>query len=425
MPDIEFQALSRAVQDRDFDALALAGITTTFFLDPDNAAIFDWMREHWNKYGSSPSEDAFYQEYPHDSLEEAPEPLAYYIDELRDQRRAAMLQDTLDSIREPLKNQDTDIAIKLLGLGLDGIHQEVTELLDERMNDTGEERMSYYQDMTTIKGLLGWPTGFQSMDRATAGIQKGQLITLAGNPKVKKSMLLMCMCIAAHNAGANVMYVTFEMTIQEQRVRHDALRSGISLSHLQRPAQLEDWEWKKLSRTMHSLEDMQSMWFVHDPWSTTTVSAIRAKINLHRPIDMVFVDGAYMMECEDPNLMPSSPQALTSITRSLKRLAQQADVAVIQTTQALLSRTPKGKLNLGSIGYSSSFAQDSDVVFGVEAIKNEDGTNSDDEAILKILASRNCSPRDVRLIVDLDHGSILEGEDLEYEDDDDVRTTML
>src|SRR5215471_14562394 len=143
MPDIEFQALSRAVQDRDFDALALAGITTTFFLDPDNAAIFDWMREHWNKYGSSPSEHAFYQEYPHDSLEEAPEPLAYYIDELRDQRRAAMLQDTLDSIREPLKNQDTDIAIKLLGLGLDGIHQEVTELLPGHDHDQGTTGLAY------------------------------------------------------------------------------------------------------------------------------------------------------------------------------------------------------------------------------------------------------------------------------------------
>jgi len=282
--------------------------------------------------------------------------------------------------------------------------------------------MSYYQDMTTVRGLLGWPTGFPSMDRATAGLQKGQLVTLAGNPKVKKSMLLMCMNIAAHNAGAVTMYVSFEMTNREQHTRHDALRAGISLTHLQRPSEMLEWEWKKLQRMMHAVRDMQHLWLVHDPTSTTTVSAIRAKIALHRP-DVVFIDGAYMMECEDPNLSPSSPQALTQITRSLKRMAQQADVAVVQTTQALLSRSPKGKLNLGSIGYSSSYAQDSDVVFGVETTLI-DGSPDPNTALLRILASRNCSPRDVRLIVDLDHGSIIEGEEMDYDDDDDMSDPM-
>jgi len=60
------------------------------------------------------------------------------------------------------------------------------------------------------------------------------------------------------------------------------------------------------------------------------------------------------------------------------------------------------------------------VVFGVEAVKDTEGNFADNEALLRILASRNCSPRDVRLIVDLDHGSIMEGEDVEYEDDDKV-----
>jgi len=419
MPDIEYQTLCRAIQDRDFNTLAHARITDAFFLDPDNAAVFDWMRDHWSRYGSSPSEDAFHREYPADNLIETPEPLSYYVDELREQRRYAMLTGMLDSVKEPLKNQDTDIAVKLLATGLEGLHQEVTELLDEKLNDTGEERVTYYKDMMTAKGLLGWSTGFHSMDFATSGLQRGQLVTLAGNPKVKKSLLLMCMNIAANDAGAKTMYVSFEMTNQEQRTRHDALRAGISLTHLQQPAQMIDWEWKKLGRMMHTLEDKPSCVLVHDPTSTTTVSAVRAKIALHHP-DVVLIDGAYMMECEDPSLTANSAQALTHITRSLKRLAQQADVAVVQTTQALLSRTPKGKLNLGSIGYSSSFAQDSDVVFGVEAVKDTEGNFADNEALLRILASRNCSPRDVRLIVDLDHGSIMEGEDVEYEDDDKV-----
>jgi replicative DNA helicase len=420
MPDIEYQTICRTIQERNFDALAHARITTNFFLDPDNSAMFDWVRDHWSKYGESPSEDAFHREYPADNLIETPEPLAYYISELREQRKYALLIDMLDNIKEPLNNNDTDIAVRLLAMGLEGLQLEVTELLDERMNDTGEERVSYYQDMTSHRGLLGWPTGFPSMDRATGGLQRGQLITLAGNPKVKKSLLLMCMDIAANQGGAKTMYVSFEMSNREQSTRHDALRAGISLSHLQAPAQMLDWEWKKLRRMMHELEDRPDFVLVHDPMGTTTVSAIRAKIAQHRP-DAVYIDGAYMMECEDPGITPNSAQALTSITRSLKRLAQQSDLPIVQTTQALTWKTPRGKLNLNSIGYSSSFGQDSDVVFGVEATRDGEGQTNDSEALLRILASRNCSPRDVMLLVDLDHGSILETEEIEYEEDDDVR----
>ena len=419
MPDIEWQALCRTVQDRDFDALARARITTAFFLDPENAAVFDWIREHWGKYGSSPSEDAFRREYG-DTLIETPEPLAYYIDELRDQRRYALLLDTLDAIKEPLDNQDTEIAVKLLATGLEGLHQEVTELLDTDMVDNLEEQMAAYRQLATNPGIAGWPTGFPSMDKATWGLQKSQLVTLVGLQKVKKSMLLMCMNIAAHNAGATTMFISFEMTDQEQRTRHDALRAGISLTHLQHPAAMEDWEWKKLSRMMHTVEGMQHMWLIHDPGRTTTVSAIAAKIALHRP-DVVFIDGTYLMDSEE-DVPQGSPQALTSITRALKQLASRTEIPIVQTTQALSWKAKRGVLSLDSIGYSSSFAQDSDVIFGVEEVK-EDGQPKPNDLVLRIIASRNCPVHNVMLLVDLDHGSIMETEEIEYDQDDDMTDT--
>jgi replicative DNA helicase len=416
LPDIEYQTICRTIQDRNFDALAHARITTAFFLDPDNAAMFDWLRDHWSRYGESPSEEAFQREYPADPLMETPEPLAYYIDELRDQRRYALLTGILDNLREPLKNQDTDIAVKIMASGLEGLHQEVTELLDENVVETLEEQMGVYRHLATNPGIDGLPTGFPSMDRATQGLQKSQLVTLVGLQKVKKSMLMMCMNIACHNAGARTMFISFEMTNHEQRTRHDALRAGINLTHLQHPAMMIDWEWKRLRRMMHGLEEMQPMVIVHDPARTTTVSAIAAKIALHRP-DVVFIDGAYMMDCEE-DVVPNSPQALTSITRSLKQLAQRSEIPLVISTQALSWKARKS-LSLDSIGYSSSFAQDSDVIFGVEEVK-ENGELRPNELKLRIIASRNCPPHDTMLLVDLDHGTIMETEQIEYEEDDDV-----
>jgi replicative DNA helicase len=254
------------------------------------------------------------------------------------------------------------------------------------------------------------------MDQATAGLQNGQLITLVGLQKVKKSMLLMCMNIAAHRAGARTMFASFEMSNTEQATRHDALRANISLTRLQRGQHTAD-ERKRLIRMMHEIEDMQPLVLVHDPGSTTTVSAIAAKIAVYKP-QVVFIDGTYMMDPEGVSADPGSPQALTSITRSLKRLAQQTDIPIVQTTQALGWKAKK-HLTLDSIGYSSSFAQDSDVIFGVEEVKKDDGTMSTEEVVLRIIASRNCPPKDVRLGTNLDYGSIEELEEIEYGSSDD------
>lgn len=416
MPDIQWETISRTIKDRAFQALADARITSEYFSE-DNVPVFEWMRNHWTEYKESPSEQAYYREFPSDLLVETPEPMAYYVDELRESYRYFRIIQMLDTIKEPLDNHDTAIVLKLLAAGMQDIHIDVADLLDDTLTDAKamEDRMTYYDNLSTQTGLLGWPTGFPSMDQATGGLQKGQLITLVGLQKVKKSMLLMVMNIAAHRAGARTLFASFEMTNIEQSTRHDALRSGISLTRLQR-GQHNLAERRKLIATMHELEDMQPLVLIHDPAGTTTVSAIAAKIALHQP-DVVFIDGTYMLDPEI-NAERNSAQALTSITRSLKRLAQRAEIPIVQTTQALTWKSRKG-LTLDSIGYSSSFAQDSDVIFGVEEVKGEGGEASDRELLLRIIASRNCPRQDVRLSTMLEYGTITEADDVKFESDDD------
>jgi len=420
VPDIQEETLSCCIRVRGFQALAEARITSEYFTE-DNAAVFDWMREHWSKYGESPSQAAYDRAYPDDPLVPTAEPLAYYIDELREAYRYVRISAMLDGIKDPLQNHDTGIVLKLMAAGLESIHTDVADLVDNVINDTDamEQRLTYYDNLTTKRGLLGLPTGFPSMDQATAGLQKGQLVTLVGLQKVKKSMLLMCMMIAASQADASTMFVSFEMNDTEQTTRHDALRANISLTRLQRGEYTPD-ERKRLVRMMHEADERPPVTLIHDPTSTTTVSAIAAKIAAKKP-DVVFIDGTYMLDAEGVSADPGTPQALTNITRSLKRLAQRADIPIVQTTQALSWKARK-HLTLDSIGYSSSFAQDSDVIFGVEEVKEADGTISEHELLLRIIASRNCPKRDVRLGTDLDYASITELDDYQYESDVDDNT---
>jgi RecA-family ATPase len=114
--------------------------------------------------------------------------------------------------------------------------------------------------------------------------------------------------------------------------------------------------------------------------------------------DILFVDGVYLM-LDQVTGDANTPQALTNITRGLKRVAQSLNIPVIITTQTLLWKMKGGKVSADSIGYSSSFFQDSDVILGLEPIEEDDEIR-----LLKIVQSRNCPPSETAITWKWDTG---------------------
>jgi replicative DNA helicase len=87
------------------------------------------------------------------------------------------------------------------------------------------------------------------------------------------------------------------------------------------------------SRYIDELNKMESEESFHlvDAVNGITVSALAAKIAQTSP-DIVFVDGVYLMLDEVSGEM-NTPQAITNVTRALKRLAQKINKPIIITTQ--------------------------------------------------------------------------------------------
>src|SRR5262252_5095855 len=100
--DIEFSTLCKCIDVGGYDQMVDARITASFFLDEENLRIFEWMQTHWNRYGASPRYEAFNHEFPNIPMLKTPEPLEYYISELRDQRRYSLVNEALDKVKEPL-----------------------------------------------------------------------------------------------------------------------------------------------------------------------------------------------------------------------------------------------------------------------------------------------------------------------------------
>jgi len=250
-----------------------------------------------------------------------------------------------------------------------------------------EERYAEYKALQDKK-FLGIPTGFEKIDEATAGLQGGQLITVIAPPKTGKSQIALQVAINIHTLGYTPMFQSFEMNNHEQQQRHDAMRSHISHGRLRRGKLLPAEESRYID-TLNAMEKEHSFHLV-DAVNGITVSALSAKIEQCSP-DIVFVDGVYLMLDEITGEM-NTPQAITNITRALKRLAQKINKPVVITTQTLLWKMRAGKVTADSIGYSSSFFQDSDVILGLEPVEEDEEIR-----LLKIVQSRNCPPSETAI----------------------------
>jgi replicative DNA helicase len=149
-----------------------------------------------------------------------------------------------------------------------------------------------------------------------------------------------------------------------------------------------------------------------DASSLTTVSSVDAKIKQLSP-GLVIIDGAYLMDDEEGKADKGSPQALTNITRGMKRVAQRNEIPVLLTTQVLSWKMAKRstEVTAQAIGYTSSFAQDSDVVLSVEP-----HPDADDQAIIRIVLSRSSRRGEVAIQWDWKNMSFEE-----VDEDDGVR----
>jgi replicative DNA helicase len=233
------------------------------------------------------------------------------------------------------------------------------------------------------------------------------LITFVGEAKKGKSLMTLIMAQAAHSHGIVPLYISFEMSIEEQEARYDAIVAGVSHTKIIR-GDLNMGEIQRIEDSIKIRRNMQEFIMTEDASSLTTVSAIAGKLQQYRP-GLVIVDGVYLMDDEhgEPK---GSPQALTNITRGLKRLAQRFDVPIIGTTQVLawkLGNKKSRAITSDAIGYSSSFVQDSDLVLGVES-----DPDIDNQSIIRVILARAAPKGEVRIKWDWENMDFTEvGED--------------
>lgn len=406
--DVDKLFVSKIIQERDITPVA--DIPPNFIFNTDYREAYEYIRKYFNDHAVVPTVRVMAADCPTVKLVTVDEPWEDIIKRVQHKYLKGILAEDLSKVSDSYDNDEISEVINFLGVLVSKVHTVIPNKRDVDATKTGEERLARYRERRENPGMLvGVPSGYPTIDKATQGFQPGQLITLTGLAKVSKSAMAMTFAMAAQEYGKRVLYLTYEMTCDEQTNRLDAYRAGFNDNKLN-SGELTNEDMASLQRSIHITEALPPMVFSED---TDTVTAIGAKIDICEA-DVVIVDGVYMMEDEHGE-NKGSPQALANIVSGLKFLAMRRKICIIAVTQSTPARTKGEVLNNDSIMGSRAFIQYSNTVIGIERIPEDKKFRK-----LKIIMSRSCAPCEVVVLFDFDTGTFqeMEGFDLDIGEED-------
>lgn len=393
MASIEHLVISKIIEEQSLHEAVRSGIKPVYFAN-EWEKVYQWVLDYNNQHGAVPSERAFHVAYGDIDIEDTGvETFSGLFDELLNAYRSRTVIAAVSDAMGPLDKDDVSEAMAILSKGLQSASADTARLRDFNIIENWEVRFERYKEMRdTPNALRGIPTGFSGLDRITHGLRPQQFVVMVGEPKRGKSLFELIMANACHRHGLRPMFISFEMSVAEQESRYDALNAKVPYDRIL-SGQLSEAEMERIRKSMVLSKNMQPFIMSEDSSSLTTVSAISAKIQEYQP-DAVYIDGMYLMDDEhgEPK---GSPQALTNITRGTKRLAQRFDIPIVGTSQVLswkLNNKRTRAITADSIGYTSSFVQDADLVLGVE--RNPD---LDDQAIIRVVEARTAGRAEVHV----------------------------
>lgn len=408
--DIEKQLIARAVVHKELPEILEAGISPKFFTDDLNRAVFTDLVRYDSEYGEVATVQVVLGDHPTFSFpEKAEEPAAFLIDRMRTAHEQMVFKRGVTGVARMLAAEDYEGAKQTFletSDALDSLGLEGSTVLDvgksaDAMRRRLEERANRGE------GVSGVPTGLASLDKATDGFQRRQLVTLIAPPKTGKTMLATIVALNAIKAGYSVWYWTYEQTPEEIQDRFHVYHTGTSMRRVRQGEHTEQ-DRKKLERSWAWMEREAgpSLQIVRGRMGET-VRDLQASVRKFQP-DLVIIDGGYFVTDEITG-ETLDWKAVTNVTQALKDMARLRKVPVFVTTQA--RRQPQGSsLDMTSAGYSAGWEQYSDVVLGFQRVKNLDDTRK-----LAILASRICAPEEYILTCDFDKGTLLEARDEEID----------
>lgn len=223
--------------------------------------------------------------------------------------------------------------------------------------------------------VTGVATGFTDLDKMLAGLQKSDLLVLAGRPSMGKTSFAMNIATnAALDHQVPVAIFSLEMSKEQLVSRMLASSARIDAQKL-RTGWLDDKDYGQLISMAHHLS--QAPLYIDDT-PAITIAALRARARRMRreqKIQLIIIDYLQLMQGDAKT--ENRVQEISQISRGLKSLAKELNIPVIALSQLSrrLEERPNKRPILSDLRESGAIEQDADVVlfvFREEVYKEND-----------------------------------------------------
>jgi replicative DNA helicase len=210
--------------------------------------------------------------------------------------------------------------------------------------------------------LTGVSTGYNDLDRMTAGLQPGDLVIIAGRPSMGKTTLALNIAeCAAISHNVPVAVFSMEMSREQLAFRMISSLGRVDQSHL-RTGMFGDEDWARINS---AIAQMRSAPIYIDDSGALTPTEVRARarrLKRERGLGLIVID--YLQLMQVPGTKENRATEISEISRSIKALARELQVPVIalsQLNRGVEQRTDK-KPVMSDLRESGALEQDSDLI---------------------------------------------------------------
>lgn len=300
---------------------------------------------------------------------------------------------------------------KLFELSQKHLHQKTFSNIGPILNDI----ILKIDELSELDShITGFPTGYTYLDQITGGLQRGDLIIIAGRPSMGKTTLALNIAeyVACHsgdyrhasqhaNQSCVVGVFSMEMGADQLVMRLLSAKGGIALKNI-RSGNIDNDEWVDLLQASSHLKTLSNLYI--DDSSGISVHALRGRARRlkkkHPNLSLLVVDYLQLLSLD--RRPDNRTTEVTEISRVLKELSRELDIPVIVLSQ--LNRTVEARKEhrpmMSDLRESGAIEQDADIICFIHRpeVYDRENPNLKGKANISIAKHRNGETGDIQLL---------------------------
>lgn len=337
---------------------------------PDLFSIFnaewEWIAKYYNKHRKTPSKLAFTNKFPNFRVK-AVNDTKHFVEEVQSANARRKMTGIMKDATDMLVQGEVNQAIALMQSEMNTVAADMGTLQEKNVltdwQDTYKE-VAARKKRREENGSAGVPTGFDTLDEVTGGMQPGWLVMVNARLGEGKSATLMNMATSAIMGGYSAHFSALEMTSVEVSMRlHNYLSGSIGKRVFQshKLAQGLDVDMKEYREFLRDIPRLVKGKFTVSDDPRLDIMGMVSQIERHKP-DIYFLDYITLMKTHGDGGWLDIAQ----LTKEIKATAKKYDIPVIAAAQ--LNRNAVGKDIAGadSIGESDEMGRSADAVINMK-----------------------------------------------------------